>query len=480
MSELRHREGHGVEKAEDEVKNEEPAAPKSSPSRSQPAANQAQQLQPDQPVENEKPSDQTADGETKEKPAPLPDIQEPPIPAQKDVIPEVLKGLSPRWQNWIIRGVFTWAMIFGYAFLIYMGPVALASLIILIEMMCFHEIIRIGHAVYKSEGLPWFRTLSWYFLLSANYFVYGQSLQDYFGIVLRRELEFLQPFIDYYRFISFCMYMFGFILFVLSLKKSHYLVQFTLFGWTHIALLIVVTQSNLIVQSLFEGLIWFITSTMSVICNDIMAYMFGFFFGRTRLIKLSPKKTWEGFIGGGFATVLFSVFLVRLLAPYQLFSCPALFDDETHTFKMECQASYIFIDKEYTIPGFIQVILSLVGLNWTTVIMMPAQIHAFVIGLFASLVSPFGGFFASGFKRAFKIKDFGDVIPGHGGIMDRFDCQFLMASFLYVYINTFIKTPNPSKLVQQVLNLSPENQVAVYTQLTEVLTKRGLIPITPP
>jgi CDP-diglyceride synthetase len=34
-----------------------------------------------------------------------------------------------------------------------------------------------------------------------------------------------------------------------------------------------------------------------------------------------------------------------------------------------------------------------------------------------------GGFFASGFKRAFKIKDFGDTIPGHGGFTDRMDCQ---------------------------------------------------------
>ena len=44
-----------------------------------------------------------------------------------------------------------------------------------------------------------------------------------------------------------------------------------------------------------------------IICNDIMAYMFGFFFGRTPLIKLSPKKTWEGFIGGAFATVVFGL-----------------------------------------------------------------------------------------------------------------------------------------------------------------------------
>ncbi len=43
--------------------------------------------------------------------------------------------------------------------------------------------------------------------------------------------------------------------------------------------------------------------------------------------------------------------------------------------------------------------------------------------MFASIIAPFGGFFASGFKRGFKIKDFGDSIPGHGGMTDRMDCQ---------------------------------------------------------
>lgn len=51
----------------------------------------------------------------------------------------------------------------------------------------------------------------------------------------------------------------------------------------------------------------FIVPVSMIVCNDVMAYMFGFFFGRTPLIKLSPKKTWEGFIGGGVATVIFGL-----------------------------------------------------------------------------------------------------------------------------------------------------------------------------
>ena len=55
-----------------------------------------------------------------------------------------------------------------------------------------------------------------------------------------------------------------------------------------------------------------------------------------------------------------------------------------------------------------------------------------VLGFFAGFIAPFGGFFASGVKRAFKIKDFGDSIPGHGGMTDRMDCQIMMGMFTCV------------------------------------------------
>lgn len=95
--------------------------------------------------------------------------------------------------------------------------------------------------------------------------------------------------------------------------------------------------------------------------------------------------------------------------------------------------------------------------------------------MFSSIIGPFGGFFASGFKRAFKIKDFGDVIPGHGGIMDRFDCQFLMATFVNVYIASFIAAPNLQSVLQTVYLLEPEHQIELYQALKESLNARGFV-----
>ena len=54
------------------------------------------------------------------------------------------------------------------------------------QVKCFSEIISIGYAVYRIHGLPWFRSLSWWFLLCSNYFFYGESLVDYFVVLVNR------------------------------------------------------------------------------------------------------------------------------------------------------------------------------------------------------------------------------------------------------------------------------------------------------
>lgn len=80
-----------------------------------------------------------------------------------------------------------------------------------------------------------------------------------------------------------------------------------------------------------------------------MAYMFGFFFGKTPLIQLSPKKTWEGFIGGGFATVVFGVFLSYFLCRYEFFVCPIEYSETAGKMVLECEPSYLFRPQEYGI-----------------------------------------------------------------------------------------------------------------------------------
>ena len=105
------------------------------------------------------------------------------------------------------------------------------------------------------------------------------------------------------------------------------------------------SQAYLIMQNIFEALFWFLLPISMVICNDIFAYLFGntrthtlcyftptisvfmnihnigFFFGRTRLIKLSPKKTWEGFLGAFVSTVVYGFIVSHM---HSAFSVPGV------------------------------------------------------------------------------------------------------------------------------------------------------------
>lgn len=74
-----------------------------------------------------------------------------------------------------------------------------------------------------------------------------------------------------------------------------------------------------------------------------------------------------------------------------------------------------------------------------SIMMAPIQLHALLMATFSSFIAPFGGFWASAIKRAYGIKDFDSILPGHGGMTDRMDCQFITALFVSVYYNTFIR-----------------------------------------
>ncbi|MDO4758719.1 MAG: phosphatidate cytidylyltransferase [Rikenellaceae bacterium] len=125
---------------------------------------------------------------------------------------------------------------------------------------------------------------------------------------------------------------------------------------------------------------WVLIAYVAIVwSNDVFAYLVGIAIGRHRLFeRLSPKKSWEGFFGGVAGAVVAGLIAAHLLG-----------------------------DKP----------LAWVGLALVTVV-----------------TAVFGDLAESMFKRAAEVKDSGTLIPGHGGVLDRFDAMLLSAPFVFVYM----------------------------------------------
>ena len=112
--------------------------------------------------------------------------------------------------------------------------------------------------------------------------------------------------------------------------------------------------------------------------SDTFAYFTGKFFGKHKMApKISPKKTWEGFAGGVVLTIILAFFIEKL---------------------------------HPDLRG-----------NWI------------VVGFLVSVFAPLGDLVESQLKRTFGVKDSGNIIPGHGGILDRLDSFMICAPVVYLY-----------------------------------------------
>src|SRR5690606_22838536 len=107
----------------------------------------------------------------------------------------------------------------------------------------------------------------------------------------------------------------------------------------------------------------------------------------------------------------------ELLRHSQFMICPKLHFD----LPPSCKPSPFYLPQEHQLPAVFEYLFGI-----STISFAPIHFHVLVLSVFASLIAPFGGFFASGFKRTYGVKDFSQMIPGHGGITDRMDCQLLM------------------------------------------------------
>ena len=112
--------------------------------------------------------------------------------------------------------------------------------------------------------------------------------------------------------------------------------------------------------------------------SDTFAYLTGKFFGKHKMApKISPKKTWEGFAGGVVLTLVLG----------------------------------FFVEKYFP---------ELRG-NWM------------IVGLLVSIFAPLGDLVESQLKRSFAVKDSGNIIPGHGGVLDRLHSFIICAPVVYLY-----------------------------------------------
>lgn len=135
-----------------------------------------------------------------------------------------------------------------------------------------------------------------------------------------------------------------------------------------------------------HGFLFILILLFTIWGNDTLAYFVGKNFGRHLMAQhLSPKKTWEGFVGG---------FLGAALGLW-------------------AATSAIFVN------GY-----QLVDL-WPLIVVI-------------SIVGPIGDLTASKLKRAAGVKDTSNLFPGHGGVLDRFDSLLLAAPVLFLYLNFFV------------------------------------------
>ena len=313
------------------------------------------------------------------------------------------------WARFRTRCVSGASMLGGFVLIIMAGHCYCMLLVLALTAGMFKEVVQLRThgslrnlrpgtvAPGNSKVLEWIAT--WNFYGAA---VIGASTQ----VPVLAELQGAPGKAE---FQAYLLYTLAIVAFVLSLQKGQYYYQFSLLSWGQTTLALVVVPAFAHIHNLYRGMIWFLMPVSFVVCNDIMAMVCGSFLpgGRRRLIAVSPNKTWEGFCGGGVFTLLLAALLSTAIAAdprlHSWLSCPPEHVDVTpfSAAPDSCSAAqHLFTTRAYTFGPF-----GTFGLR-------PIQLHAMVLALFASTVAPFGGFFASGFKRAFDLQDFSPIIPG--------------------------------------------------------------------
>ncbi len=177
--------------------------------------------------------------------------------------------------------------------------------------------------------------------------------------------------------------------------------------------------------------------------SDIFAYLIGRFFGKHKVSTISPKKSVEGCVAGVFGTILFFLIYSACLnnmdfndfkeVSAEMSSIVQVQDEEredntlTETAKEDALED-IANDEDIKMPQKISELEMQNKLKKNFYTNYPLII---LLAIIVSVVSQIGDFAASGIKRYCEIKDFSNLMPGHGGMLDRFDSILFVAPIVY-------------------------------------------------
>lgn len=168
----------------------------------------------------------------------------------------------------------------------------------------------------------------------------------------------------------------------------------------------------------FLGVRFIVYLLLITSATDIFAYIFGMKFGKHKLAPhISPKKSWEGAIAG-------TIFATIIASSFALFYGSVFYPGTWIGDFVNAGGEQTLLDN-----------FSTLGEN------NPLWVQALVIvpvTFLGSIFAQIGDLVASRLKRTYNIKDFGSILPGHGGLLDRFDsvlfvAMFLTAVFLLIY-----------------------------------------------
>ncbi|AFN83061.1 CDP-diacylglycerol synthase [Encephalitozoon romaleae SJ-2008] len=325
-----------------------------------------------------------------------------------EIVQDKIGGITKT--NFFRRMVLSIVMISGFFWICMNNKIYSYALVIFLTVSIIKEIIGITR---KSDGKPFHLRVSIILGFAVPiylYLVFPSIMMMYFSEVLRYFFRRLSS-------ICFYSYVAAFMCFVGSLRKGKLRLQLGLFALVNLSTYSMAMVAKCAIFNLNKGRFWFVFPALLVISNDISAYAVGKSIGKRPLYRLSPKKTLEGFIGAFIFTTV-----VGFILGYLHVNRGFLRDEEP--IKLRKSMKFKVFSAVFKIQSI--------------------YFHIIPFILVASFVAPFSGFLASALKRAYKKKDFGEAISGHGGIADRMDCQVIIAIFTSTYISSFIYTEDKS------------------------------------